>query len=263
MQIYTTLKLHEKENLSMDNLSLSTRLKTIAAFVPTGKKVADIGSDHALLPAYLIKNRIAPYVVAGEVNEGPFQTALNYVKSLNLSKQIDVRKGNGLEVISENEVDVITIAGMGGALIATILDEGKHKLSRVQRLILQPNVGEALVRHWLKEHQWSIIDEEILEENEKIYEIIVAERNQVEEEYPNGNLTDEELLQIGPKLWQKQSPLLNKKWEKEIEKVNFILRQIENSKSDNEEKKQALLTEKQRIEKVIQCMQKDRPSSSS
>ncbi len=246
----------------MDNLNLSKRLMDIAGYVPRDTKVADIGSDHALLPAYLVKNQISKFVIAGEVNDGPFQTALGFVQSLNLSEFISVRKGNGLEVIDENEVDVITIAGMGGALIATILDQGQIKLTNIQRLVLQPNVGEAILREWLQEHDWGIIDEDILEENEKIYEIIVAEKAKASEStISTSDLTMDELLKIGPVLWQKKSPILIKKWEREKKKIDIILKQIENSRSEQEEKKEALLKEKQWIEKVIQCMQKDKQSS--
>lgn len=129
-----------------------------------------------------------------------------------LNDRIAVRKGDGLAVIKANEVDVITIAGMGGALIASILEQGKDKLVSVKQLVLQPNVGEDILRRWLIEHQWVLTSEHIMEEDGKIYEILTAVPDSVsplklDELYqpwklPDSSLvlTQDLLMQLGPLL---------------------------------------------------------------
>ncbi|MFP3416209.1 tRNA (adenine(22)-N(1))-methyltransferase TrmK, partial [Bacillus sp. SIMBA_074] len=77
-----------------------------------------------------------------------------------------------------DEATCITIAGMGGTLISSILESGKGKLGKAERLILQPNVGAANVRSWLIDNGWELSGEEILEEDGKIYEILIAEKGE-------------------------------------------------------------------------------------
>ncbi|GAJ25500.1 tRNA-m1A22 methylase [Liquorilactobacillus sucicola DSM 21376 = JCM 15457] len=209
----------------MDAKHLSTRLLAVAEHVPLGARLADIGSDHAYLPAYLgINNRVS-YAVAGEVVEGPYLNALHEIQKEGLAQKVAVRLADGLAAITqEDEIDTITICGMGGPLICHILNEGKDKLARKPRLILQPNIGERQVREWLKEHSYQIITEEIIEEDKHIYEIIVAEWKEKTTE-----LTDDDYL-FGPFLRKEKSPIFVKKWQKEREKLLHVLNEIKKAR---------------------------------
>ncbi|WP_216830036.1 tRNA (adenine(22)-N(1))-methyltransferase [Alkalihalobacterium elongatum] len=234
----------------MNETKLSKRLETVAGFVLEGAKVADIGSDHAYLPSYLYINGQISFAVAGEVNEGPFQSAVSQVEKLGISDKVQVRKGNGLEVISSNEVDHITIAGMGGALITDILEAGSDKLHGVKRLILQPNVMVERIRIWLRTNGWELIEEVILEEDEKIYEVLVAERGNGDEPYSD----DKELeLLLGPFLMKEKSSPFIKKWESEVHSWKRILNQFEQARETTEviEKKADLIKRISKVEEVI------------
>ncbi len=164
----------------MNHLDLSQRLAAVGDFVPESARLADIGSDHAYLPVALILRGKIEYAVAGEVVQGPYESARKQVKKDGLEDRITVRLANGLDAIQPQDgITAVTIAGMGGSLIRDILEAGKlnQRLSGQERLILQPNIGERTLRSWLQENQYKIQSEKILEENKKIYEIIVAEKN--------------------------------------------------------------------------------------
>ncbi len=244
----------------------------IAELVQEGARIADIGSDHALLPVHLVSSGKCPSAIAGELNKGPYEAASRQVNAAGLQHKVQVRKGDGLAVVQAGETDTITISGMGGQLIATILEEGREagKLEGVRQLVLQPNVGEDAVRRWLTDHNWLLTDERILEEDGKIYEIIVAVRtdNAAEQNaqlYKDTNLPSAAegedavrlLYRFGPYLLQQPSEVFYRKWESEIRKMQRILRQME--QSDTEEavgKAEQFRAEMNRIEEVLVCLRK-------
>lgn len=198
---------------------LSKRLATVADYVPQGARLADVGSDHAYLPLFLVEQDRIEFAVAGEVVQGPYQSALQNVEQAGQSDKISVRLANGLAAVEQaDQISTVTIAGMGGRLIADILEAGKDKLVSVERLILQPNNREDDVRRWLVAHDFQLVTEEILEENDKIYEILVAEKGK-------SDLTADQ-LRFGPYLLEDQSATFQKKWLKELDKLNYALEQV-------------------------------------
>lgn len=119
-------------------MNLGSRLQGIANYVLPNKVFADIGTDHAYLPIYLIKNGIVKKAIAGDYNQGPYEAAQKAVLNYNLAGKIEVRLGNGLTVLAEGEADIVAIAGMGGTTIVEILSAKLNLAQQVQRLILQP-----------------------------------------------------------------------------------------------------------------------------
>ncbi|MCM3566587.1 tRNA (adenine(22)-N(1))-methyltransferase TrmK [Neobacillus mesonae] len=235
----------------MNTDKLSARLAAVAKYVPKGAKIADIGSDHAYLPCYLAKNSGISFAVAGEVAVGPFQSAERNVSSEGLSDMISVRLGDGLEVIQSGEVDHIAIAGMGGALIASILENGKEKLGSVKRLILQPNISAVSVRKWFLDNGWVLIAEEIIEEDGKIYEVLAAEKGSNPLKPYEQNV--EAGLLFGPYLSKEKSKVFAKKWLNERNNWLRIYQQLEHAAQTpgTVEKKKELFTKIQLVEEVL------------
>ena len=198
---------------------ISKRLELVASFVPQGAVLLDVGSDHAYLPIELVEKGKIERAIAGEVVEGPYQSAVKNVESHGLKEKIQVRLANGLAAFEEeDQVTVITIAGMGGRLIATILEEGLDKLSNIQHLILQPNNREDDLRIWLQDNVFQIVAESILEEAGKFYEILVVEAGQMELSASD--------VRFGPFLSKEVSPVFVQKWQREAAKLEVALSQI-------------------------------------
>ena len=220
---------------------ISKRLELVASFVPQGAILLDVGSDHAYLPIELIERGQIESAIAGEVVEGPYQSAVKNVEAHGLKEKIQVRLANGLAAFEEaDQVSVITIAGMGGRLIARILEEGLDKLADVERLILQPNNREDDLRIWLQDHGFEIVAESILEEFGKFYEILVVEAGQMKLSASD--------VRFGPFLSKEVSPVFVQKWQKEAEKLEFALRQIPEK---NLEERQVLVDKIQAIKEVL------------
>ena len=220
---------------------ISKRLELVASFVPQGSILLDVGSDHAYLPIELVERGQIKSAIAGEVVEGPYQSAVKNVEAHGLKEKIQVRLANGLAAFEEEDhVSVITIAGMGGRLIATILEEGLDKLGNVQRLILQPNNREDDLRIWLQDHGFQIVAESILEEAGKFYEILVVEAGQMKLSASD--------LRFGPFLSKEISPVFVQKWQKEASKLEFALSQIPEK---NLAERQVLVDKIQAIKEVL------------
>ncbi len=214
-------------------IELGERLTRVASFVPNGSKVCDVGSDHAYLPVYLIQNDQITSGIAGEVVEGPYLSAKQTVRDYRMENRIEVRLGDGLQILSkEDEVTAVTICGMGGELISRILEAGYNggHLNGRERLILQPNVAEHFVREWLMNHSYHIVEETVVEDNHRLYEIIVAEPVDKRVDY-----TELE-LKYGPILLKESSALSVAKWNWLNRKNKEILEQLQKSKTPQHEK---------------------------
>ncbi|OAO24740.1 MULTISPECIES: tRNA (adenine(22)-N(1))-methyltransferase TrmK [Mammaliicoccus] len=201
-------------------IQINKRLTKVSEYL-NHNKLADIGSDHAYLPIYAIQNNLVKEAIAGEVVKGPFLSAQKNTELHGLSKSIEIKLGDGLEVVNDT-VDVITICGMGGPLIAQILDEGKEKLIHYPDLILQANIHALPIRQVLQKLGYNIEAEQLIKDKKHIYEIIVAKKGKMQ-------LSENE-LKFGPKLMIEKDELFYDKWEREIESLENISNQLKNHK---------------------------------
>jgi len=217
--------------------TLSQRLERVAAHIPAGARLADIGSDHAYLPVALMRRGAIAAAVAGEVAATPFQAANRTVADNGLTQHITVRLADGLAAIEAgDDITAVSLCGMGGETIRDILDSGKAHLNGRERLILQPNGGEQPLRQWLVENGYQILHEDLLRENRFYYEIIVAERAEAM------TYTAEQLY-FGPLQMQARSPEFLAKWQR-------ILREKRKTLVSLEQARQAV--PEQKVQEIVQ-----------
>ena len=154
-------------------MSVDSRLLKIAGMVRRGDRVADIGTDHAYLPVYLVKNSISSKVFACDIADGPVENALANIKRSSVDN-VEVRKGNGLAAVAPGEADTFIIAGMGGDLIISILDSSPWIKNPAYELILQPMTSVEDMRYYLCQNGFTISEERAVRSAGRIYTVIKA-----------------------------------------------------------------------------------------
>ncbi len=203
------------------SLVLKGRLKLIADKVPECKTVADIGTDHAYLPIYLIQQGRCQKAIASDVRTGPVQVADRNITKYKLNENIETRLGSGLETLGNNEADSIIIAGMGGTLVSELLEADAEKTYVATALVLQPMNDLDIVRKWLYEHKFDIYDEELAAEGNKIYCVLAARYDGKDKKY------QEFQLHVGEKLIVNQDPLLLAYCRMKVRQIDRVLKQLE------------------------------------
>ncbi|OON98510.1 MAG: Nif3-like dinuclear metal center hexameric protein [Epulopiscium sp. Nele67-Bin004] len=152
-------------------MKLSNRLQIIASYVPQGTRLADIGTDHAHIPAYLSSK--VDYIIASDKNAGPLENARRNTQNLS---NVDIRLGDGLSSIYlTDNIQTIIIAGMGGHVIQEILKNGMEVVQNSQKLILSPHTAQDEVTEFIKNIGFKLVSKHQIEDSGKYYTIIVAD----------------------------------------------------------------------------------------
>lgn len=209
---------------------IDERLKSLVKYVDKKDNIIDVGCDHALLDIYLVQNNITDSVIVSDISNNALQQGINNIKKYNLDDRIDVRCGNGLEVLNdEDDINTIIISGMGTNTILDILNN--NYLSKVNKLIIQSNKDYYLLRSEVNKLGFIISNEEVIVVNNKLYINIIFVRG-------NKKYSLEE-LKYGTK------DMLNKEiyYKYLIDKYNKILNCINDNSFKDELRNEILLIE--------------------
>lgn len=158
----------------MRRLELSPRLRMVGDLVPAGARLADVGTDHAYLPAALLLEEKIPWAVAADLRRGPLDRARATVRAYGLIGRVAFRLCDGLTGVRPDEVDAVVIAGMGGETIAAILNDAPWTRERDVPLILQPMSSMPDLRAWLLENGFCIEEERLAREGEMLYAALLV-----------------------------------------------------------------------------------------
>lgn len=222
----------------------SQRLLATVPYLKRGGRVIDVGTDHAYLPIYLIKEDISVRALACDINQGPIESAKENILRAGLEERISTLKTDGLHGTSEFCPDDILICGMGGELILRILSEAPWIKTERIGLVLQPMSRAHLLRAWLLENGFSITGETLVLE-EKYYQVLAARYTGKGERY-----TEEELY-LGKHHLENPSPLLGGFIEHRIGVYEAILKgKSKSNGQDTQEEERILGFLKERLEKI-------------
>lgn len=152
-------------------VSLTPRLMAVAAYVKKGSTVADIGTDHAYIPAYLLENGIINKAYACDVRQGPLANAEKTIREHRLSG-VEFILSDGLERLRGKVFDTVIMAGMGGELIAEIMDKDPWCKNKKYHFILQPMTKADVLRRFLYQNGFEILEETLAPEKDKLYNIL-------------------------------------------------------------------------------------------
>lgn len=224
-------------------MNLSERLIHIIKLIPRCNCLADIGTDHGFIPIYAVMNNITAQAIASDINKGPIRIAKININKFNLKDKIQTRIGSGLSILKENEADAIVIAGMGGILISDII-KCHINIARSSRwLILQPVQNPEVLRRFLLENGFNIVDEDIVKDENKYYHIIRAENN-LSEKY-----TNEAYYYTGTKLIEKGNPLIKEYINYKIGSFTNILNNL--SPTEQASRYEELVSLKKSFEEIL------------
>ncbi len=223
---------------------LDERLEAVASFVPLGGAVADIGTDHGYLAMELYLRDKTRRVIAADLNAGPCQAARHTLLEAGLDKLIEVRQGNGLAAVKPDEVDTVCIAGMGGKLIADILEAQPKVFAGLKAAVLQPQNGYAVLRQWLYSHGWHIEDEALAQVDGRVYQIIKAMPGAAE-------MPGEMELRLGPVLLAKKPNLFIEHVENNLASCQKVLTGLQKSSAPDMQRLAAVQKDIEELEALI------------
>lgn len=152
-------------------MELTPRLCTIAQQVPQGSILADVGTDHALLPVWLLLEGRISSAIASDLREGPLSRARETVEKHGVADRVSLRLCDGLAGIQAGEADVVAIAGMGGETIAAILEKAPWTKENTL-LLLQPMTSFPDLRKWLVDNGYTVEQETICQEGSRMYTVL-------------------------------------------------------------------------------------------
>ncbi len=228
------------------NSFMTPRLLTVAELVKKSYAVADIGTDHAYVPAYLILSGKCEKALAMDINNGPLLRAEENIKKFSLESRISTRLSDGLKNISNGEVDTVIIAGMGGILINNIIENDIDRLTSVKQFVLQPMTAVEETRKYLSENGFMIEDERLAKEGDKIYTVISAVPGKME-------IEKEIYFYIGKSLIKNKDKFLPELIDGKIYEYEKAVNSIRNTKNETAKKRAQyfieLLTELKEMKK--------------
>lgn len=230
-------------------MQLSKRLTAVAGLIRTGRRLADVGTDHGYIPIYLVRKGICDSAIAMDIGKGPLQRAKEHINRYHLEDRITTRLSDGVNKLQPGEADCMVVAGMGGSLTIHILEEGRELIGHMKECVLQPQSEIGKVRKYLWSQGYAIEEEDMVLEDGKFYpmmRVIPGRKQEIPEELL------EVYAQYGQFLLQNRHPVLIDFLKKEYATYHRLMEQLEQQLPKTQERLEELKTAR---DVVLQAME--------
>ena len=220
---------------------MNRRLEKITQYINYGLGTVDVGTDHGYLPVYLAKNGYTGNIIATDIRPKPLDAARRSARAAGQSERISFLLCDGLELCPPDKVDTIVIAGMGGELMLHILLDGEKVCASAAEMVLQPQSDIRKVRAFLREHQYKIIDEDMVYEDGKYYPMMKAVKDESGEIWMRMDDETKAVCDIyGPLLLRGGHPVLRRFLVRQHRQLTGLLHRLESGNKSEAVKKRIL-----------------------
>lgn len=227
-------------------IQLTARLRHVADLIPSCQSMADIGTDHAYLPLFLLEKGKVQWAIASDIHKGPLERARAHLKGQEKGGNIELRLGGGLSPLEVGEVDGAVMAGMGGLMMRDILEADFPKAQALSWLVLQPQTHVAELKQYLAGHHFMILQEDMAMEDRRLYEMMLVKP---------GAMKGISLLEgeIGVTENYRQHPLFQEHLRRLIRKRDFLIQGVaeDTDNERNRRRREKAVEEKKRLEAFL------------
>ena len=178
---------------------LSRRLDGVLGLLRPCALLADVGTDHGLLPIAAVCRGLARRAIASDLREAPLRGARARIERAGVGDRVLALRGDGLSGVQHRGVDAVVLAGMSGGSMLRMFEAGGHVLSTLEQLILQPNQNVSELRAWALASGWHLRDERMVEERGQFFvSCAFAPGTGKDPAYSRPGWTEQALCGVGP-----------------------------------------------------------------
>jgi tRNA (adenine22-N1)-methyltransferase len=203
---------------------LPHRLEVLLPLMGRVDCLADVGTDHALLPAHAVLRGVCQRAIAVDVREEPLRRASETLLRLGVSDRVTLLRGDGLAALDQTDFDVVVLAGLGGRTLLSWCRGAPAVIGRAKRLIVQPNRQLGEIRSWAYSAGLWLVDENICREGERFFSSCAfAPGSGPDPAYAASELSLEQAFELGPWLVRRRVLEAGEHWEQEATRLRTLV----------------------------------------
>lgn len=204
---------------------LSERLEAVISALSPCELLADVGTDHGLVPIAAVVRGIAARAIAADLRAAPLAGAQRTIERAGLAERVRVLRSDGLQELAGLGIDALVMAGMSGTLMARLCERVPSALCNVRRFVAQANTGAADIRRWARGAGWHLVDELVVEEAGRFFTVCVfAPRSESDPDpYAIPGWSEEHLLRVGPRLLSGSSPASRRWYQAQVARLDTLV----------------------------------------